>query len=182
MPNLLVKWTLQLDKVRSMLESAMSAKNATRRWKKAFSHLFDRAVYKMIMGERRKELLSRTLLWVGKADAVILNKKPLWKEATLSSDRRSSATMRMRTGENEHLWRHTDRGTYGYGYGHIDMDCQHSHVNWTKELETIPRTAESETKCIELIVYLFVVVWMYYLYWMESIGRPSIRASRNQSR
>ena len=35
-----------------------------------------------------------------------------------------------------------DWNGYGYKHGHIDMPCQHSHVNWTpKDLETI-RTCE----------------------------------------
>ena len=35
-----------------------------------------------------------------------------------------------------------DWNGYGYKHGHIEMDCQHSHVNWTaKDLETI-RTCE----------------------------------------
>ena len=35
-----------------------------------------------------------------------------------------------------------DWSGYGYKEGHIDMDCHHTHVNWTqKDLETI-RTCE----------------------------------------
>ena len=31
-----------------------------------------------------------------------------------------------------------DHNGYAYRQGHIDMDCQHSHVNWTeKDLDTI---------------------------------------------
>ena len=77
-----VKWTLQLDKVRAMLESAASEKIYEGVKKKHFLLCWS-AVYKILMEERREKNCIKNFVryWFDKKlIRSILNKKPLWKK------------------------------------------------------------------------------------------------------
>ena len=50
-----------------------------------------------------------------------------------------------------------DWNGYGYHQGHIDMECKHSHVNWTeKDLETI-RTAEKVRQSVSSLLSIYLL-------------------------
>ena len=50
-----------------------------------------------------------------------------------------------------------DWNWYGYKHGHIDMDCQHSHVNWTdKDLDTI-RMCEKVRRSVASLLSMYLL-------------------------
>lgn len=50
-----------------------------------------------------------------------------------------------------------DHNGYGYRQGHIEMDCQHSHVNWTeKDLDTI-RMCEKVRRSVASLLSIYLL-------------------------
>ena len=50
-----------------------------------------------------------------------------------------------------------DHNGYGYRQGHIEMDCQHSHVNWTQnDLDTI-RMCEKVRRNVASLLSIYLL-------------------------